>query len=222
MLRVIVVDDEPLARRRLRAMLERAGLVEIVGEAGDADRAAEVIARVDPDVAFVDVRMPGRSGLELARRCGARPAVVFTTAYGEHAVDAFDAGAADYLVKPVAAGKLDRALRRAHERLARVAPTITARAGAVVHVFDATTIARFHAVAKYTAFEHGGVEHLIERSLDELGELLAPWGFARVHRSELVRLAGVRAMHRSELELADGTRVRVSRRMRPALRKRLR
>lgn len=221
-LRVIVVDDEPLARQRLRAMLERNALVEIVGEACDADQAADAIARLDPDIAFVDVRMPGRSGVELARSVGPRPAIVFTTAYREHAVEAFDTAAADYLLKPIAAAKLTRALHRACDRLARVEPRITARTGDAVHVFAATAIARFHATDKYTAFEVDGVEHLIERSLDELEQALASWGFARVHRGELVRIACVRTLRQQELELIDGTRVRVSRRLLPALRQQLR
>jgi DNA-binding LytR/AlgR family response regulator len=231
-LRVVVVDDEPLARRRLAAMVERTELAEVVGEAASADDAAALIARVDPDVALVDIRMPpGPTGLDLARRLGARPIVVFTTAHGEHAVDAFDTAAADYLMKPVEAAKLVRALDRAAARIAAAPPApaneprITARAGDVVRVFAARAIPRFHAGDKYTVFVVDGVEHLIEESLGALEDRLAAWGFVRVHRAELVQLASVRALHAgdagAELELVDGTRVPVSRRLLASVRRRL-
>jgi DNA-binding LytR/AlgR family response regulator len=224
-LRVVVVDDEPLARKRLIAMVGRTEIACVVGEADNADRAAATIALVDPDVVLLDVRMPGETGVELARRLGERPVVVFTTAYGEHAVDAFDAAAADYLMKPIAPDKLARALDRAAARLAGTRserePRITARAGEVVRVFAASAISRFRAEAKYTVFDIDGVENLIEESLGELEVRLEPWGFVRVHRAELVQVARIRALRGNELELDDGQRARVSRRMLPTVKKRL-
>ena len=224
-IRVAIIDDEPLARRRLAAMVGRTELAEVVGEADNFDRAQRLIAAVDPDVILLDVRMPGRSGLELARDLGPRPIVVFTTAYGEHAVEAFDAAAADYLVKPVSADKLVRALDRAAARLAGTRsdrePRITARAGETVRVFPASAIARFRAEDKYTVFVIDGREHLIEESLGDLELRLGPWGFVRVHRAELVQATRIRALLGSELELDDGQRVRVSRRMLAMVRKRL-
>lgn len=231
-LRVIVVDDEPPARRRLIALVGRTGAAEVVGHAASADEALALIAAVDPDVALVDVRMPpGLTGIELARKLGARPIVVFTTAHGDHAVDAFDAAAADYLLKPIELDKLVRALDRAAARIAASGPAheprITARAGGVVRVFPATAIARFHADAKYTVFVVDGTEHLIDESLGDLETRLAPWGFVRVHRAELVQLSQVRALHAkgdadgAELELVTGDRVPVSRRLLPALRRQL-
>jgi len=223
-LRVLIVDDEPLARQRLALMLARSELGEVIGEADNAARAAAAITALDPDVVLLDVRMPGESGVELARRLGARPVVVFTTAHGEHAVDAFDTAAADYLMKPVAADKLARALDRAAARLAKLdeaEPRITARAGDTVRVFAASQIARFRADAKYTVFAIAGVEHLLDESLDKLEAQLAAWGFLRVHRGELIQISQVRALRGAELELADGQRVRVSRRMLAAVKKRL-
>lgn len=228
-LRVLVVDDEPLARRRLSALVERTELGEVSGEAGDAEDAAAAIARLDPDVVLLDVRLPGASGLELARSLGARPIVVFTTAYGEHAVDAFDTAAADYLLKPVDPDKLARALDRAAARLRAAGPgnepRITARSNGVVRVFAAREIARFSAQDKYTAFVHEGAEHLIEEPLASLEARLAAWGFVRVHRAELVQAARVRALHSrglaAELELDDGQRVPVSRRLLSQVRRRL-
>lgn len=227
-LRVVIVDDEPLARRRLATLVERCAAARVVGHAGSADEALEVIARVDPDVALLDVRMPpGVSGVELAKRFGGRPIAIFTTAHAEHAVDAFDAAAADYLLKPVELAKLARALDRAAARLATVGvvhePRIAARSGGVVHIFAARAIARFRAEDKYTVFVVDDVEYLIDESLAALAERLAPWGFLRVHRGELVQLAHVRALvgDDSELELASGERVAVSRRSLASVRKAL-
>jgi len=230
-LRVLVVDDEPLARSRLVAMVDRTEIAHSVGEAGNAFEAADQIARHDPDVVLLDVRMPGKTGVELARELGARPIVVFTTAFGEHAVEAFDAAAVDYLVKPIELAKLARALDRARDRLGGAdhrEPRITVRdsGGGVVRVFVASQVARFHADDKYTAFVVDGAEHLTEETLDAFEGRLAAWGFVRVHRGELVQLARVRALHATatgaEVELDDGQRAKVSRRALPDLRRRLR
>lgn len=229
-LSVVVVDDEPPARQRLIAMIDRLGTARVVAEAGNAIEAAAEIARTDPDVVVLDIRMPGPSGLVFASQLGARPIVVFTTAFAEHAVDAFDVGAADYLLKPVARDKLARALDRAASRLAEAPrehePRIVSRAHGELAMFPATAIARFHAASKYTAFEIDGDEHLIEEPLDVLEGRLAPWGFLRVHRAELVQVAKIRTLRRrgftADLELVDGVRVRVSRRLLPELRRRMR
>ena len=228
-LRVLVVDDEPLARSRLVAMVDRTEIAHAVGEAGNAFEAADQIARHDPDVVLLDVRMPGKTGVELARELGARPIVVFTTAFGEHAVDAFDAAAVDYLVKPIELAKLARALDRARDRLGGAdhrEPRITVRdSGGGVRVFVASQIVRFHADDKYTVFLVDGVEHLTEETLDAFESRLAAWGFVRVHRGELVQLARVRALHvtgaGAEVELDDGQRAKVSRRALPDVRRRL-
>ena len=227
-LRVIVVDDEPPARRRLARLVAAAG-AEVVAEADDADSAVARIAELDPDVVLLDVRMPGRDGVALARELGPRPVVVFTTAHAEHAVDAFDAAAADYLLKPVAADKLARALDRARERLRTLdapadVPTVAVRLGDAVRYVPVTAIARFRAEQKYTAFVVDGVEHLCDEPLAALEERLP--GFVRVHRGELVQLARIRAVvgdgDGAEVVLDDGQRARVSRRMLPELRRRLR
>jgi DNA-binding LytR/AlgR family response regulator len=228
-LRVIVVDDEPLARRRLATMVDRTDIAEMVGEAGNADQAMAAITKLDPDVILLDVRMPGTTGVELARELGERPIVVFTTAYAEHAVDAFETAAADYLLKPVEPAKLARALDRAAGRLSGKRsdgePRIAARGGDVLHVFAASRITRFRAEDKYTVFVVDGVEHLIEEALSDLEARLAAWGFVRVHRGELVQASRIRALDLRdglpEIELDDGQRVRVSRRLLPAVRKRL-
>lgn len=228
-LRVLVVDDEPLARSRLAAMVDRTDIAHTVAEAGNAFEATDQIARHDPDVVLLDVRMPGKTGVELARELGARPVVVFTTAFGEHAVEAFDAAAIDYLMKPIEQAKLARALDRARGRLAGGddrEPRITVRDGNGVRVFVASQVARFHAEDKYTLFLVDGVEQLIEEPLDTLEARLVAWGFLRVHRGELVQLARIVALHvdggTGEVELDDGQRAKVSRRALPDVRRHLR
>jgi len=165
-----------------------------------------------------------------ARTLGARPVVVFTTAYGEHAVDAFDAAAADYLLRRVDLEKLARARDRAAGWLAAAGPghepRITARSGEVVRVFPARAIARFTAQDEYTTFVLDGIEDLIEEPLASLERRLEPWGFLRVHRAELVQAACGRAIHprglAAELERDDGRRVPVSRRLVASVRRRRR
>jgi len=119
--RVVVVDDEEPARELLRALLGGRGDVEIVGEAGDGADAVRLAAAARPDVAFLDVQMPGMTGLEVAaalEATGAPPLVVFVTAYDRYAIQAFEVSACDYLLKPFDAARLDATMRRVHARLA--------------------------------------------------------------------------------------------------------
>ena len=120
MLKAIVVDDEQLARDELCYQLQRLGDVEIVGQAGNGIEALSAIERTDPDLVFLDVQMPGLTGFEVARRLledEQAPAVVFVTAYDQHAIEAFEVNAVDYLLKPVEAGRLEQAVHRARKRL---------------------------------------------------------------------------------------------------------
>lgn len=239
-LRVVIVEDEVPARRRLARMLARIGDVELVGEAGDADTALHIVATKHPRLVLLDINLPGRDGLWIAGRL-ADVDVVFTTAYDEHALRAFELAAVDYLLKPFDDARLERTIARVREREAerswpalveqlRGAMTsssttppspsartrLSARAGSSVYVFDPGQVARISASAKYSVFWHEGREYLLDRSLSDLEAELAPSGFVRVHRSALVNLDRVRALHTdgsgAELELDDGSRVPVSRR----------
>lgn len=120
-LRVIVVDDEQLARDELCFQLEQAGDVEVLGLAGNGLEALAAVDRLDPDLVFLDVQMPGLSGFEVARRLlernGDSPALVFVTAFDHHAIEAFEVNAVDYLLKPVDTARLEQALQRARRRL---------------------------------------------------------------------------------------------------------
>jgi DNA-binding LytR/AlgR family response regulator len=240
--RVLIVDDEPPARRRLRRMLERMSEVEVCGEAGDGAEALERIAELAPDVVLLDVRMPGLDGIELAARGDSLPPIVFTTAYDEYALRAFDVAAVDYLLKPIQEARLRVALERAGrragaldaarvrallERLAHPAPVrpLAARAGPLVRFVDPREVTRIEATDRYAVVRHAGAELVLDESLASLEARLRELGFVRTHRAELVNLSHVRALRDDDdglvAELSDGQRARVSRRLAPELRRRL-
>jgi DNA-binding LytR/AlgR family response regulator len=239
--RALVVDDEAVARRRLTRMLGRFEDIEVIGEAADGVEALEKIHSLGPDVVFLDIRMPEMDGLELARRLD-RTHVVFTTAYDEYAVEAFETSAVAYLLKPIESERLATAIEKLRRRrrpvrerdlervLRRVVardepPRVTARRGDVIRVFDPREIARFHSQDGYTGFSHEGQSFLLDESISSLAERLDGWGFVRVHRAELINLGRVRALRREDdqnlVELADGQRAQVSRRHLQELKRRL-
>ncbi len=237
-MRALIVDDEPLARSRLARMLGVFEDVRVVGEASDGEEALVRIAEDQPDVVFLAIRMPDVDGLTVAMSSPQVPAIVFTTAYEEHALQAFDAAAVDYLLKPIKPARLEQALSRARkllgsggqqdlaslmkrllveQRRSDEGYRICAHEGGALHLFDAREITRFYASAKYTVFCHEQREHLVEESLSELARRLAPYRFFRVHRSELVNLESVRTIRSDDagttLVLSDGQTARVSRRL---------
>jgi DNA-binding LytR/AlgR family response regulator len=244
-MKVLVVDDEPLARRRLIRMLARIPNVSVAGEAGDAESALEHIRTLHPDLVLLDIRMPGISGLQLAASGGDLPPIVFTTAYDEYAVDAFQVSAVDYLLKPVQrqrlAAAIDKVRRRTGhhdaariqsllERLDRALKTgatshLHARAGNTTRLFDAREITRIYASEKYALFRYQGREYVLDESLNTLAARLQADGFLRIHRSELVNLAHVRALHTEDgattVQLSDGQKAEVSRRTLSALKEKL-
>jgi len=234
-MRAVVADDEELARRRLVRLIQSLGSIEVVGEATDGNDALAQVRSLQPDVLFLDVRMPELDGIELATRNVMLPSIVFTTAYDEFAVHAFEVEAVDYLLKPITAERLSVAVQRVRQsRLstsvciasamraavdapAASLPRVTAKSRGAIHLFDARQVTRFYALDKYTAFQVAGREHLTQESLGSLEERLQGYGFLRIHRAELVNLALVRVLHDTEcgyeLELSDGQRSRVSRRL---------
>ncbi len=243
-MRVLVVDDEPIARRRLVRMLQRLPNVEVAGQASDGVEALGRIDELRPDLVLLDIRMPGLDGIAVASSSQSLPPIVFTTAYSEYAVDAFDIAAVDYLLKPIKRERLEAALERARSRTAApdgaqlerlveqltharpVEPApVTARLGATVHVFDPREISRFYASSKYTLFCRDGREYVLDETLASLEQRLADVGFLRVHRSELVNLKRIRALRteddRTFVELAGGETALVSRRLAGGLRERL-
>jgi DNA-binding LytR/AlgR family response regulator len=199
----------------------------VVGEASDGEAAVIEAARTKADVLLLDINMPGVDGLTLAQRTQLLPPVIFCTAHGDHALKAFEVNAVDYLLKPVRQERLVAALKKARARgvlgQAAVFETLAAAGpdkvisvdASGLRFFDVMSITRFWASQKYTLFLAAGAEQLTEEPLNSLEERLGA-SFLRVHRSELVRLSAVERFLSDEeghlLELADGQRVRVSRR----------
>jgi two-component system response regulator AlgR len=242
-LRVLVVDDEAPARERLRSLLAEAGDAQVVGEAANGEEALRKVDECDPDIVLLDVRMPGLDGIETARRIAenpAPPAVIFTTAFDEYALKAFDAQAVAYLLKPIRREKLAAALAQAGRltrpqlaQAAAVARFAPQRTHIAVKVRDATRLVPtsevrcFVADQKYVTVRHSGGDDLIEESLKSLEEDLGA-AFVRIHRNALVNVAHLAAIERD----ADGQyyvrlrdrdeRLAVSRRMAGELRERFR
>lgn len=245
-LRILIVDDERIARQRLRRLLAALPGCEVVGEAQDGVEALERARELRPDLVLLDIRMPGMDGIQAARELGSSAHVVFTTAHDEHAVSAFEAAAADYLLKPIRPERLAQAIERVRKLRERQDPAaletllrsvldkapspasparLSARRGDVIELFDPAEIGRLHAEAGYVVFSQGGREYVLDESLNALEERLSRHGFVRVHRSELVNLSLVRALHRQDdqaiAELTDGQRAPVSRSHLPELKRRL-
>jgi two-component system response regulator LytT len=233
-LKVLVVDDEAPARSELRYLLGEAGGVEVIGEASNATEALQLIKAIPYDAVFLDIDMPGISGMRLAQVLSEvehPPAIVFVTAYSEHAVEAFDVEAADYLVKPVEVARL----RRAIERLgppepapgARVERVPVEKAGKKL-LLSVEEI--FYVMAKddYSYLFTDGERYLSTLSLADLEKRLEPRGFYRVHRRFVVNLAQVKEvvpMYGGTLLLTmkdkAASQVPVSRRRVPSLKKAL-
>lgn len=204
-MRLLIVDDEPLARQRLRALLDEIGDIAVAGEAANGEEAIEQTARLRPDVVLLDIRMPGVDGIQAALQLSRQeppPAIIFTTAYDEYALSAFDAHAVGYLLKPVRKEKLAEALKAA-SRFTRAqlqtletmqaeietpvqSPThITARVHGNLRKIPLDSIRYFLAEHKYVTVRHLDGEVLIEEPLISLEQRFGDQ-FVRIHRNALV------------------------------------
>ena len=228
-IRTILAEDEPLAARKLRDLIAEEDDLELIGEATDGGSAAELIDRLKPDLVFLDVRMPTVSGLETLERITHKPAVVFTTAYDQFALAAFELAAIDYLVKPFSQDRFRDAMSRVRRLLASETGTAALeRAGEAlskrplsrlfvrdrdaIRPLPLTAIERLEARDDYVAVHAQGRTYLLSVPLLKLEERLDPERFVRVHRSHIVNLDFITAIHahdaaRMIVELADGTRV---------------
>lgn len=240
-MRTLIVDDEPLARRRLRRLIERVTDLDIVGEAEHGERALSLIASLAPELVFLDIDMPGIDGVSLAKRLTTAVSIVFTTAHREHAIEAFAVDAVDYLLKPIEEARLVAAVERVRARRPLIAASnpvmvhsgdsralplrLTARANGVVALLDPALIARLFASDKYTLCQIADKEYVLDESLSQLEATLEPLHFLRVHRRELINLRRVSALHAEGdtalLELDDGQRAQVSRRALAEVKRRL-
>lgn len=212
-MKVLIVDDEPPARDRLRQLLEDRGEHEIVGEAGNGQEALDMASRTSPDVVLLDIRMPGMDGIETAHhlnRTEPAPAVVFTTAYDEYAIDAFEANAIGYVLKPVRQERLEQALNQAARLTSDVLTDVGRRPGvssgrthlcARLHdelkLIPVDDVYYFVADQKYVSVVHRNGRDLIEDPLKSLEEEFED-RFVRIHRSAVVALAAIRMLRREE------------------------
>jgi two-component system LytT family response regulator len=213
-LRAIVVDDEPIARKRLRALLASEPRVEIVAECEDGSGALDAVRRLQPDLMFLDVQMPGLDGFDVVELLGADacPAVIFVTAYDKYAMRAFDVHAADYLLKPFARARLGTAVDRASalagsaenpKRLRALLDTI--REGQPLRRFLVKTPGRAYAVRvedvesiesadHYVELRTKTGTHLLRETISAIERRLDPSRFARIHRSTIVNVDRIREL----------------------------
>jgi len=216
-MRVLVVDDEPIARARIIRVLGRMQDVELAGEAENGTRALALAKKLSPDVLLLDIDMPGLDGLAVAETPGIPP-VIFTTAHKQHAIDAFEADAYDYLLKPISEERLSRALDKVRARASKppVDPwRLVVIDGTMKRFVDARSVECFTSDQKYVVFEVDGAELMTRESLDALESRLAPLGFLRANRGALVRRDAIEAYDAADggtLVLSGGARVSVSRR----------
>lgn len=208
-MKVLIVDDEAPARERLGELVGELEGHALAGAAADGRAALELCARLSPDVVLMDIRMPGMDGIEAARhlaRLEAPPAVIFTTAYDEYALAAFEASAVGYLVKPVRRGRLADALQRA-ARLTRAQlaalgrgrterrRNLCVRVGGRLKLIPVEDIRYFQAEDKYVTVRHPGGRDLLDEPLKDLEREFAP-DFARIHRNALVAMRYVTALEK--------------------------
>jgi two-component system LytT family response regulator len=223
-IRTLIVDDERLARAELRRLLAAHPDIEIVGEAANAEEAIARVAALQPDLMLLDVQMPGASGFDLLQALDTAPEVIFTTAFDQYALQAFEVNALDYLQKPIQADRLAGALRRAAQRLGMplagppAAPRkLFIRDGERCWFVALDDIRLLESEGNYTRVVFGDMRPLVLRSLTQLEVCLDPQRFLRASRRQIVNLAHVERMTANEaggldLLLPGGVTVEVSRR----------
>jgi two-component system LytT family response regulator len=235
-MRVILVDDEHLARALLRELLAAHADIEIVAECANGFEAVKAIAELEPDLVFLDIQMPKLDGFEVAELAGTKTQYLFVTAFDQFALRAFEVHAVDYLLKPFSRARLDQALAHARSRIAAVPGTapglepvlaeaarrngyierVLIRDGARVHVIAAVDIDYIEAQDDYVQVSAGGKAWLKNGRLAELESQLDPAAFLRVHRSYIVNLGAIRRIEPAGKDshcavLEDDVRIPVSR-----------
>ncbi len=240
MIRTLIVDDEAPARDKLRRWLAEQSDIELIGEAADGIGAAQAIATLQPAVVYLDIQMPGLSGLEVAAQLEGThaPLIVFVTAFDDHAIRAFDLDAVDYLLKPYDRERLQRTLVRVRERLSgakRGGSAITsARAqtgsserllvprGEHLQLIDCSDIHWLEADDNYVHVHTGSQRYLLRRTLQDLLIQLGEQRFVRIHKSAAVNVAEIQSITPlfkgdHEIHLRSGATLRLSRRFKAAL-----
>jgi len=246
--RALIVDDEPPARSLVQEYLEDMDRIEVIGECGNGREAIEAITENNPDLVFLDVQMPGLDGFDVLERIDVLPDIIFSTAYDQYAIQAFDAGAVDYLLKPYSQDRFREAVERALERhdqedddyadrlanLLQEARTqdddtpdrLYVRHGEKIIPVDPDTIRWIEAAGDYSKLHTTEKTYLSSLGLGELEERLDEKQFARVHRSHIIAFPAVDHLRSDgsggyNVILEGGTKVRVSRSYAPDIRNRI-
>lgn len=219
-MRAFLVDDEPLALKRLSRMLAATGRIRITGQSNDPSDAIAAILETKPDVLFLDIEMPGMTGFEMLARIHPQPLVVFTTAYDRYALDAFGVNSIDYLLKPIEAAQLDRALdkieriragsetqpalRELLDHVAALANStkppeypdrIASRIGERVEFIELARVTHFFASDKLTYAATPSKNFIVDQTIQELEHKLDPRKFFRIHRATLLNLDYIHELH---------------------------
>ncbi|MCP4547918.1 MAG: response regulator [bacterium] len=215
MIRVLIIEDEKPARERLIRLLSAYDDVEVVGEAADGREGISRIRELEPDAIFLDIKMPRLTGFEMLDKLPGSPYIIFITAYDEHALRAFEENTVDYLLKPVAEEKLERAivklrqilaggavatdlrrLRESMEGQERLLKRFSITVGREIVLVRADAVDYFHSEDKYTFLHIGEKDHIIPFTIKELAERLDTDTFLRVHRAYVVNLDNIDSVHR--------------------------
>jgi len=247
-IRTVIADDEPLARRQLRALLQRDPQIALVAETANGRETRDALAQHQPELVLLDIRMPMGDGFSALEGLSKKPYVIFATAHAEHAVRAFDVEAVDYLLKPFDDERFEKAMRRAKDAIRSrrlldavqdiaidgatpAAPAasetgrLTVHEGRRISWVDISDIEWIEAADYYAQVHAHGKAHLVREPLQKLEERLGN-AFLRVHRGALVNVAKIQRLERTEdseltIVLQSGTRVQVSRAKRASVSKRL-
>jgi two-component system LytT family response regulator len=249
-IRALIVDDEPLARRRIRSLLEHDSSVEVIGECSDGYKAVSSISDLTPDLVFLDVQMPAMDGFEVIKTIGPErmPTVIFVTAYDHYALKAFEVNALDYLLKPFDRGRFQKTLERAKamirapqngsvsnqllsllqdlRREQEIPDRFIIKSGGRVVFLKIEEIDWMRAVGNYVRLQVGRDSHLMRETMTGMEAKLYPDRFMRIHRSTIVNLDSVKevqpwAKGEYVVIMRDGTRLIMSRRYRERLNERL-
>jgi len=245
-IRAVIVEDERLARERLKRMLREHADIELAGEAGDGAAGLDLIRRISPEVVFLDIQMPRLSGFDMLAKLDESPYIIFTTAYDEHALRAFEENAVDYLLKPISRDGLERALEKIRrilcsgrslemdlekvrvslERAQSTLRRFSIASGKQIVLAQDHEVEFFHAEDKYTLLHLGGKSHIVPFTIKELEERLDADRFLRVHRSYIVNLDRIRSVQRwiggrLIITLQSGREIPVSRNYTASFRRRI-
>jgi DNA-binding LytR/AlgR family response regulator len=243
MITLLIVDDETPARTHLRRLLAAYTDIDVVGEAAHGLEALERVSALHPDVMFLDIEMPGLNGFQVISELRQPPITVFATAFDKYAIQAFDASALDYVLKPVRPERLAQALTKVrammgasmdayradlrHAAFSLATPTkLTGRRGSRLILLSPKEVLFVAIDAQLTFFHTGTDRFLTDRTITELEQVLAPFGFVRINRSTLVNLQHARELVPStsgtcRIKVSNGTELEVSRERARALKERL-